>query len=121
MSEILDNELKIIKGTTFAFDIELTDENNLPVDLTGATIYFTAKENISDDDDDAVIKKDITDITNPTTGKATITLTAADTNITVGQYVYDIVIKNSVNEIYVVTPEGCLLTIVSKVTQRVSE
>lgn len=65
------------------------------IDLTGATVFFTAKPTISNsaDDSDAVISVEVSSHDDPENGVTTIPLTASDTNITPGEYFYDIQIK----------------------------
>ena len=67
------------------------------VDLTGATVYFTAKTAFdnSTDDSTAVISKDVTSHTDPTNGVTVISLAASDTNVAAGEYVYDIKLKKA--------------------------
>ena len=63
------------------------------------TIYFTAKTGFDDDstDSSAVISKTMSagDILDTTTGEITFKLTASETNIEPGKYVYDIVLKQA--------------------------
>lgn len=67
------------------------------VDLTDATVYFTVKPQPDNDQTDAaaIIKKDITDHTDPVAGQTIIPLTPADTTVSAGNYVYDIKLKRS--------------------------
>lgn len=67
------------------------------VDLTGATVYFTVKSAPDADSADttALIKKDVTVHTNPTAGQTTILLTPTDTDVTPGDYGYDIKLKTA--------------------------
>jgi hypothetical protein len=92
--------LEIRKGATESIEIQILDEDNAPVDISDWTIYFTAKEDITDSDDDAIIKKDVTPGTDASSGKVTIALTSTDTNKTVGQYIYGISAKTNLLEIY---------------------
>ena len=69
-----------------------------PIDLTGATVFFTVKQIPDDlaDDELAIVKKDITDHTDPTHGKTAIVLGPEDTvTAEPGPYLYDIVLKDS--------------------------
>lgn len=91
-----NQDLTIKRGTTFPIEITITDADGDPVDLTGATIYFTAKAVESDiitDDASAVIEKDVTVHTDPTEGESLVTLSAADTTVTPNTYFYDITVK----------------------------
>jgi len=71
--------------------------------LSGATIYFTVKDNPFDsdsDDSDATIKKDVTSHTTAATGLSTISLTDTDTNISPSNYFYSIRVKEIDDMIY---------------------
>lgn len=52
---------------------------DLGVDLTGATVFFTAKTNITDTDNNAVLSKEVTSHTTPLEGLTTVSFTAAET------------------------------------------
>lgn len=80
----------IIRGDTASIGFTFSG-----VDLTGATVFFTAKPTISNsaDDSDAVISVEVTDHDDPTNGETTIPLTSSDTNVAPGEYFYDIQIK----------------------------
>lgn len=82
-------------------------------DLTGATVYLTAKTNSyssTADDSDALFKVDVTDHTDPTNGQTTISITNAMTNITPGKYHYDIKVKEADNKVYLAQSGICTLT-----------
>lgn len=83
-------DIFIIRGDDASIDFTFDG-----VDLTGATVFFTAKSTISNsaDDSDAVIEKEVTSHTDPTGGVTVIPLTSTDTNVTPGEYYYDIQIK----------------------------
>lgn len=71
--------------------------------LTGCTVFFTVKPNISDDDaddSDAIIKKTITSHTTPATGLTTIELSYTDTNVPPANYFYDISVLESDGKLY---------------------
>lgn len=69
------------------------------VDLTGATVYFTVKEEFDEDADDstALIQKDITSHTDATGGETAVVLSPADTDVAAGKYYYDIKLKKADN------------------------
>lgn len=52
-------EINIFSGDTITIDIELTDNNNNPIDINNAKLYITVKENIFSPDTQAIIKKEI--------------------------------------------------------------
>jgi len=105
-SPITQKILYIKRGDTKSYTLKFRDEDGNAVDITGWTIFFTAKNKIDDVDDDAVIKKTITDHTDPTDGETQITLTSTDT-AAVASLVYDIQYKTSGGQIKTVI-EGFL-------------
>lgn len=88
----LKPDLKIIRGDTSSINFTLEG-----VDLTGSTVFFTAKAVIDDDVTDAAaaIAVEVTSHTDPTAGITVIPLTASDTNVTPGEYFYDIQVKKA--------------------------
>jgi len=72
------------------FTLSFKDSDGVAINITGYTIYFAVKNNRLDSDDDAVIYKEITSHTSPTTGVSTITVDAADTIGVYGLYDYDV-------------------------------
>ena len=83
----------LYRGDDYPIPLAFT-KNGEPEDITGWKIYFTVKHLDSDTDDDAVIKYDITDHSDPTNGKSLIFLTNGETgDILPGKYVYDIQYK----------------------------
>lgn len=107
----------IIRGDDRTINLDLT-EGNTQEDITGATVFFTAKPALTDDvtDTTAVISKTVTDIQPDEDGTYTIPLASSDTNKTPGIYHYDIQIKDTDGTI-VSLPEG-LLEIKADVTRR---
>jgi len=84
--------LELIKGDAYSIVFELTDENNLPVDITGKTLFFTMKRksDVVTTDDNALITKDITVHSDPTNGKSILEIEAADwEDVPAGIHVYD--------------------------------
>lgn len=112
-------DLTIIRGDTTSIDFELTDGGD-PVDLTGATVFFTAKSAIDADATDAAsaISVEVTSHTNPTAGETLIPLTASDTTVTPGEYFYDVQVKNLSGTILSIPYRK--LEVVADVTRRTS-
>ena len=81
--------IEIPRKTTKIFELYFTKDGTAQ-DITGWTIYFTAKEKMDDPDTSAVISKEITSHTNPTAGKTEISLSSSDTDIDVGNYYYSV-------------------------------
>lgn len=95
-------DIEIKRGTTLPITVTITDANGNAVDLTGATVYFTAKTAESDTDatdTNAAIAKDVTvhvdENGDPSadSGITTIVLDADDTTINPANYYYDITVK----------------------------
>lgn len=94
--------MRITRGDDIVIDIVFTDETTgLPMDITGATVFFTVKKigDVSENDDTALIQKDQDTHVAPTEGHTTIDLTNTDTSIPAGTYEYDFQVKDSSNNI----------------------
>jgi len=109
--------LEVKRGDSKTYTLTFKDEDGNLIDITGYTVFFTVKEKIDDNDDHAKIKKTITSHTDPTNGETQIQLSSSDTNL-IGNYLFDIQIKNTTNEIITIM-EG-LITFTKDVTQRTS-
>lgn len=88
--------IEIIRWDTQERTTLFKDENWDPVDLTGATVWFTVKKgqylNI-DNDDNVLIQKVITSHTSPLTWETLIELSNSETNKETWDYYYDLQIK----------------------------
>lgn len=89
------NNLQIIRGDDVSISVTFTDSNGDPVDITGATVFFTAKSDIHDADADAVISKEVTSHDDAANGQTTISIADTDTDGLDGIYKYDIQLKDS--------------------------
>lgn len=89
-------DLFIIRGDNVSINFNVSG-----VDLTGATVFFTAKPELTDDagDTTAVIAVETTSHTDPTAGRTVIELSPTDTNVEPGIYYYDIQIKKADGQI----------------------
>lgn len=83
-------DICITKGDSKDYLLTFTDKDNQPVDITGATVYFTCKNKLNDNDISALFSKKVTIHHSPADGKTIISLTHIDTDIDVGGYFYDI-------------------------------
>jgi hypothetical protein len=84
------NNLEIIRGDTvdLALDFGTSIEN--------AVVFFTAKANLTDADDDAVLKTEVDVHDDAINGLTTVRFNAADTDaLEPGTYFYDIQVKYS--------------------------
>ena len=84
--------LVMLKRSTRAFELIFT-KDSVALDITGWTIYFTAKTKMEDPDTEAGINKVITP-PNPKTGKVLIELTADNTDLEPKNYWYAIDYKD---------------------------
>ena len=112
--------LEIIRGDDISLPFTYKDADGVAIDITGYTIFFTAKAVIDDDvtDADAVIKKDVTSHTNPTGGESLITLTDADTNVAPQNYLADIQLKDDSGNI--ASSGQFFLKVIADVTRRIT-
>lgn len=101
-----DTKLTIVRGDTKTYKLVFRNSSGIPVDITGWTVYFTVKENLSQTDDQALISKNVTSHTDPANGETSIVLSSTDTDH-VGNYIYDIQYKNTLDEIHTIL-EGIL-------------
>jgi len=86
------------------------------MDLTGATVFFTAKPTTGDDaDSTAVIEVEVTDHTDPVNGVTVIGLSAANMDVPPGKYYYDIQIKKGAEVVSIPTRR---LEIIADTTRR---
>jgi len=86
--------IRIKRGDAKKYDLQLVDYDGNLFNLTGYTVYFMAKEKMSDADEDAVIDKSSTGggitVVNATNGEITINFVATDTDLPEKTYYYDI-------------------------------
>jgi hypothetical protein len=86
--------MNVNRGDDSDFELTFTDVDGKIIDLTDGTVFFTVKKNKTDQDEDALIKKDIEDFDHPTTGICILYLTSIETAKTPGNYWYDIQFKD---------------------------
>jgi hypothetical protein len=96
----INKDLTLRAKNTNVLDCFFISELGTVVDITGALIFFTVKNKTSDTDITAVLKKDISILTDPTNGEAIIELTASETATLIGNYLYSIKIKLTTGKIY---------------------
>lgn len=113
-------DLTIIRGDTEDIGFELKNDG-VAVDLTGSSVYFTAKPALTADNDDntAVIQVEVISHTDPTNGITVIPLTPSDTDVTPGTYYYDIQIKSATGVITSIKHRQ--LEVIADVTRRIDD
>lgn len=89
-----ENLISLIRGNTQTVTTEFIDDvNDTPINITGATVYFTVKNSYDDPDSAALIAKTVTSHTDPTNGETQFVLSATDTDIEPREYYYDLKIQ----------------------------
>jgi hypothetical protein len=113
--------LNIKRGNPYSAVITVTNASGLAYDLTGKTIFFTVKKATDNStvDTDAVITKDITSHTNASGGITTLSLTATQTDIILGDYVWDMRIYSGSPLVQLNTTSG-ICNIIETITKRTS-
>jgi len=90
-------ELFLEQGTDFYTSITLDDVNGDPYDLTGVAAKGQIKKSYYSTNETSHF---IITITNPTTGIINMAVPSANTaNIAAGRYVYDVIIKDTANNV----------------------
>jgi hypothetical protein len=82
--------LQLVKKDTKTWKLVLT-RNGSPEDISGWSLYFTAKTNFNDLDNAAIITKNVTFPNNAESqaGIGYLSLTSIDTDVAVGESYYD--------------------------------
>lgn len=90
------NDIKIIRGDTSRFEVDIFNQNNEPYELQeGDKLVFTVKKNVSTKC--IALQKQITG--------ATFTITHDDTkNMAYGKYVYDVQLTQANGDVTTVIP-----------------
>jgi hypothetical protein len=102
-----ENAVSVTRGTSKTLVLTVKDKEGDPVNLTGATIYFSVKRD-EEDVGNPLIQKISTnsteiEIPNPTDGIAKIYLQPSDTqNFDVTQYKFDVWMVSAIGKRFVV-------------------
>ena len=95
----MTERINIIRRDDVTLTVTITDEQGTPLNLTGATVYFTVKAKKTDTDAQALITKEVTSHVNPTAGITEVELTDVDTDIESRSYFFDVQVKTSDDKI----------------------
>lgn len=94
-------DLMVVQGETYVFDVHAV-RDEVPVDLTGAKVWFTMKKNRRDVDASALVQHDSSDssqqvrIINAVSGVIRVKLVPTDTvNLAPSYYPYDVQVKEA--------------------------
>jgi hypothetical protein len=84
-------------GESKSFTVTVTYDGTIPA--TGNNAWLYIKNNLEDDDDDAILIKEAFSVTVSTTMTANFVLTPTDTDIAEGSYFYELRWTNTANNI----------------------
>jgi hypothetical protein len=103
-------ELSEKRGDTQTYTLYFCDDDGAREDITGWTVFFTAKIKSSDlDTAVTTIKKDVTVHTDPTNGETQIFLTSTDL-ANVGRYIFDVQVKTATGDIKTILEGNLIIT-----------
>jgi hypothetical protein len=103
------------RGDSGRLDVTVTQSDGTAYDLTGATLFLTVKNALTDADSAAVIRKEVTSHDAPLAGESHFEIATTD-NATAGVRFYDVQLKDSTNKIF--TLFGGVWRVVADVTAR---
>lgn len=93
----------LYRGDTREYSLIFTNGNGVAIDISNWKIFFTLKKHESDSDDEAALKKDVTDHEAPLEGKTKFTLESSDTDgLQPTNYFYDVQAKKANGDIVTV-------------------
>jgi hypothetical protein len=103
------------RGDSGRLDVTVTQSDGTAYDLTGATLFLTVKNALTDADSAAVIRKEVTSHDDAEAGESHFEILTTD-NATSGVRFYDVQLKDSANKIF--TLFGGVWRVVADVTVR---
>jgi hypothetical protein len=103
------------RGDSGRLDVTVTQSDGTAYDLTGATLFLTVKNALTDADSAAVIRKEVTSHDAPLAGESHFEILTTD-NATAGVRFYDVQLKDSTNKIF--TLFGGIWKVLADVTVR---
>lgn len=99
MIHIVNDDITLSKGNSLVVNIELFDGDEPYTPEAGERLIFSLKRAINDDE--YVMQKDITNLV--------LELSPKETNISVGKYLYDIVLFGENKKDTVIGPKGFII------------
>lgn len=108
-------DLTWTRGDSGRLDVVVKQADGDPYDLTGATLFLTVKNALTDADSAAVIRKEVTAHDNAAGGLSHFAITTSD-NATAAARFYDVQLKDSSAAVY--TLFGGLWKVLADVTTR---
>jgi len=103
------NRLKIIRGDSLDITVTVATSLNAPFDLTGFAATMTVKADEADSDSEAIIQAwGSVDVD---TSTVSFSITADETEVAIGEYIYDIEIRNdSTGKVHTVVKDVMIVT-----------
>lgn len=104
----ITHNFNLVRGDSYEMTFEVKDRNEVVINMTGYTVWMTAKNYISDVDLSAVFQKTLSSgitLTNATLGQVRVVLSPTDTSSLgdVTSYLhYDIQMKNGSGQIFTI-------------------
>ena len=100
---MLTYNLVLVRGDDKYYKLTFTDSNGDAINITDWDIYFTAKNDMDDPDESAILQYHVT----PTgedaiAGLASIHIKSTDTSELCGNYYYDIEVRKDTNNVFTV-------------------
>ena len=92
-------DLTWTRGDSGRLDVVVKQADGEPYDLTGATLFLTVKNALTDADAAAVIRKEVTAHDDAEGGQSHFSIATSD-NSTSGTRYYDVQLKDSTNSVY---------------------
>lgn len=103
------------RGDSGRLDVSVKQTDGTAYDITGATLFLTVKNALTDADSAAVIRKEVTAHDDATAGESHFDLLTTD-NATAGTRYFDVQLKTSDSKVY--TLFGGLWKVLADVTAR---
>jgi len=103
------------RGDSGRLDVTVTQSDGTAYDLTGATLFLTVKNSLTDADSAAVIRKEVTAHDAPLAGESHFEILTGD-NATAGVRFYDVQLKDGADKIF--TLFGGIWKVLADVTAR---
>jgi hypothetical protein len=106
------------RGDSGRLDVTVTQSDGTAYDLTGATLFLTVKNALTDADSAAVIRKEVTAHDAPLAGESHFEIATTD-NATAGARFYDVQLVTDLGDVF--TLFGGVWRVVGDVTIRTEE
>ena len=93
-------DIKLVRGDDKLLELQFS-RDDVPIDITGWTVFFTMKLATDKDltDASAILKKNITSHTDPTNGITQLSIDHEETAPLDANYIYDIQTKDTLGKI----------------------